>query len=88
MALDESTVEQYSQGRYGMTVQESVQETLEALKETERQVLSWYYLESVPPAEIARQLAIPLGTVKSRLHKARDSFRRAYLALSACPRKR
>lgn len=79
VTLNESVIEQYSQSRYGMTIQESVQDTLEVLKETERQILSRYYLESLPQAEIARQLAIPLGTVKSRLHTARKSFRQAYL---------
>lgn len=76
--LDNTVIEQYTQGRYGIAVREIVQETLATLKETDRQILSRFYLDSIPQAEIARQLAIPPGTVKSRLHTAKENFRKAY----------
>ncbi|MEW1838929.1 sigma factor-like helix-turn-helix DNA-binding protein [Nonomuraea angiospora] len=35
-------------------------------------------LEGLPEEEAARLLHVPEGTVKSRLHRARRSFRRAW----------
>jgi RNA polymerase sigma factor (sigma-70 family) len=64
--------------RYGMTVEETVTETLDALGDTDRQILTLFYLRDVPQAEIARRLNIPLGTVKSRLNAARKRFRSEY----------
>jgi RNA polymerase sigma-70 factor, ECF subfamily len=41
----------------------------------QRSVLSLYYVEGFGIAEVATSLGIPEGTVKSRLHTARASFR-------------
>lgn len=57
---------------------EAVHETMGQLSAAERQILSLFYLAQLPQAEIATRLGIPLGTVKSRLHSARASFRRLY----------
>ena len=51
---------------------------LDALPAPDRQVLALYYLEDCPQTEIAKNLDIPLGTVKSRLHTAKARFREAY----------
>ena len=37
-------------------------------------------LERLEEAEAAELLALPVGTVKSRLHRARDNFRKAWSA--------
>lgn len=42
-----------------------------------RAILSMHYLDAMPVAEIASVLAIPEGTVKSRLHHARAHLKRA-----------
>lgn len=42
----------------------------------EREVLTLYFLEDLTLAEIAGLLGIPVGTVKSRLFKARGDLRR------------
>jgi RNA polymerase sigma-70 factor (ECF subfamily) len=42
----------------------------------EREVLTLYFLEDLTVAEIADLLAVPVGTVKSRLFKARRDLRR------------
>ena len=55
-----------------------VQETLDALAERDRQTLTMFYLEGRPQAEIAAQLGIPVGTVKSRLHTARENFKQIH----------
>ena len=51
----------------------------EALPEKLRLPLSLHYLEGFSVEEIARILRIPAGTVKSRLHQARNQFRVQWL---------
>lgn len=41
----------------------------------EREVLTLFYLEGMSLAEVATVLAIPIGTVKSRLFRARSAMR-------------
>ena len=65
-------------GVRGVTVQTAVEETLKKLGDKDRQILYLYYWKELPQADIARLLQIPLGTVKSRLHNAKESFRNAY----------
>ena len=62
-------------GLRGLTVRNAVRETLQQLGDTDQQILYLYYFRDLPQAEIAARLQLPLGTVKSRLHKARSRFR-------------
>ena len=55
-----------------------VLDTLERLSPQDQQILRLCYWQQIPQQEIARQLGIPLGTVKSRLHHARERFRAAF----------
>jgi len=55
-----------------------VLDTLEKLSAPDRQILHMFYWQELPQKEIARRLCLPLGTVKSRLHHARERFRTAY----------
>jgi RNA polymerase sigma-70 factor (ECF subfamily) len=48
---------------------------LQRLPAFEREVLSLFYLEELSLAEVAQVLAIPVGTVKSRLFRARKLLR-------------
>ncbi len=52
-----------------------VHEVIEELPATHRTVVVLYYLESLPLEEISRILEIPEGTVKSRLHYARNRLK-------------
>jgi RNA polymerase sigma-70 factor (ECF subfamily) len=52
---------------------------LKALSEKDRQLLELRYSEDLTQPAIARRLGIPLGTVKVRLHRARNKLRRAYV---------
>lgn len=52
--------------------------TLRKLRAQDRQMLFLFYFQEWPQARIADRLGIPLGTVKSRLHYARESFRKMY----------
>lgn len=57
---------------------ELVQETLDKLSEKDRQILFLYFFRSLPQEKIADLLGIPIGTVKSRLHYAKQNFKAQY----------
>lgn len=48
---------------------------LQRLPRPERELLSLFYLEELSLADVAQVLAIPVGTVKSRLFRARNLLR-------------
>jgi RNA polymerase sigma-70 factor (ECF subfamily) len=52
---------------------------LKRLSERDRRLLEMRYQEDLTQAAIASRLGIPEGTVKVRLHRARDRLRRAYV---------
>ncbi len=51
---------------------------LKRLSDKDRQLLELRYSEDLTQAAIAQRLGIPEGTVKVRLHRARNKLRRAY----------
>ncbi len=53
---------------------------LRGLSERDRKLLAMRYVEDLTQGAIARRLGIPEGTVKVRLHRARNKLRRAYAA--------
>jgi len=67
-----------SQTRYGLTIAETVQESLDYLDCKDSQLLRLVYIERLPQAKIAKLLNIPIGTVKSRLHTAKKRFKSIY----------
>ena len=52
-------------------MREQIQRGLNGLKADDAMIILLHDLQEVPYEEIARILAIPMGTVKSRLHRAR-----------------
>ncbi len=60
-----------------------LQAALGRLSERDRQLLEMKYEEDLTQATIARRLGIPLGTVKVRLHRARNKLRMLYAGASA-----
>jgi RNA polymerase sigma-70 factor (ECF subfamily) len=52
---------------------------LKRLNERDRQLLELRYSEDLTQSAIAKRLGIPEGTVKVRLHRARDKLRQAYV---------
>ncbi|RLC54403.1 MAG: hypothetical protein DRI80_19305, partial [Chloroflexota bacterium] len=59
--------------------QHILQRAIEALPLNQRVVVVLYYLEGLSLKEIAYVIDVPEGTVKSRLHYARESLRKAVL---------
>ena len=74
-SLSESTL---CTGRFGITEQSAVRDTLDSLGDKEKQILYLYFFKSLSQEDIAKQLDIPIGTVKSRLHYAKEKFKRHY----------
>ena len=64
--------------RCGITVRSAVHDTLDALAEQEKRVIYLYFFENLSQEEIARKLAVPVGTVKSRLHYAKKKFKQIF----------
>jgi len=58
-------------------VHESVHAALRALPAEQREVVRLAYFQGLTHSEIARQLGIPMGTVKTRLRLAFDKLRTA-----------
>ena len=54
---------------------ESVHAAIESLPPEQREVVRLAYFQGLTHSEIARQLAIPMGTVKTRLRLAFDKLR-------------
>jgi RNA polymerase sigma-70 factor (ECF subfamily) len=49
---------------------------LEELPLVQRELLTLYYLDELSVNEVAQVIAIPAGTVKSRLYFARDALKK------------
>ncbi|MBQ3708476.1 MAG: RNA polymerase sigma factor [Clostridia bacterium] len=62
----------------GITPASVVRETLALLGDKEKQILYLSYFRELPQDQIAKRLGIPLGTVKSRLHYAKEKFKEKY----------
>lgn len=76
--LDEMETTMITLGRRGITESSAVQDTLEVLGSKDKQILYLYFFRELPQAEIAKRLGVPLGTVKSRLHTAKQNFKEHY----------
>ncbi len=77
-SIDELTEKELSDGRYGASVVNIVRETLSLLGDKDKQILYLYFWKEMQQSEIAKRLYIPVGTVKSRLHTAKQNFKNKY----------
>jgi RNA polymerase sigma factor, sigma-70 family len=77
-SIDELTEKELSDGRYGASVVNIVRETLSLLGDKDKQILYLYFWKEMQQSEIAKRLHIPVGTVKSRLHTAKQNFKNKY----------
>ena len=56
-------------------IQEQVQKALNGLEPRDAMIILLKDLQDVPYEEVARVLEVPVGTVKSRLHRARQALK-------------
>ena len=61
---------------------ETIQSILEKLPEKYKTVLIFYYMEDSSYQEIAEMLDVPIGTVMSRLSRAKQMMKKALLRLT------
>lgn len=78
ISLEVLEEKQLTDSRFGVAEGSLVQETLEKLGDKDKQILYLYYWKELPQAEIAKRLDVPVGTVKSRLHAAKQNFKKQY----------
>ncbi len=78
ISIDDVSDKMMYDSRHPSYLVDAVRETLSMLENKDRQILYLYYWQDIPQADIAGQLNIPLGTVKSRLHTAKQNFRNIY----------
>lgn len=71
-----STAEMSQAGKVELLDQAIVQ-----VPEPYRKLLKWHFVQQLPYTEIARRLALPIGTVKTRLFKAQALLREAWQSL-------
>ncbi len=76
--LDDLTQRQLAYGRGGRSEITAVRDTLDSLKDRDKQILYLCFFQNMPQADIAKKFGIPLGTVKSRLHTAKERFKEKY----------
>lgn len=76
--LDELPEDALTQSLHGLVYTSPVRETLEELSDRDKEILRLFYFEDLPQEKIAAMLGIPVGTVKSRLHTAKQHFKNRY----------
>ncbi|MEI5909334.1 RNA polymerase sigma factor SigW [Bacillus spongiae] len=59
-----------------MELQEVIQKAISKLPEKYRSVIVLKYIEELPLKEISEILDMPLGTVKTRIHRGREALRK------------
>ncbi|MCA1061449.1 RNA polymerase sigma factor SigW [Rossellomorea aquimaris] len=64
-----------------MELQETIQTEISKLPEKYRSVIVLKYIEELPLQEISEILDLPLGTVKTRVHRGREALRKQLRSL-------
>jgi len=78
ISLESLAESAFYSGRFGITEQNVVQDTLDVLGDKEKQILYLYFFKNLSQRDISIKLSIPIGTVKSRLHHAKEKFKQHY----------
>lgn len=78
ISIEKLSKKAFAVNRRGISAANTVWETLELLGDKDKQMLYLYYWKEMPQQEIAEHLKIPVGTVKSRLHAAKQHFKDKY----------
>lgn len=76
--LERITELSFKHNRCGVSISECVRETIDELADKDKQILYYSFFQNMSQNEIAEKLGIPIGTVKSRLHTAKQNFKEKY----------
>lgn len=68
----------YKQNIFGRIEPSDVADAMNALNNNSKEILKLYYFDAFSQEEISQKLNIPIGTVKSRLHYAKQKFKEKY----------
>lgn len=83
LSLDEPAVRAVAEARYASAREDAptpdLQRLVAQLPEKYRQAIALFYMEERSYEEVARLLDLPLGTVKTYLHRAKKELARAVL---------
>lgn len=74
---EDGALQQTDVGLDSIAGSDALQAAIDRLSADQRSILALHHLEERPVKEIAATLRIPVGTVKWRLHEAREALRRA-----------
>lgn len=78
ISLEELSEKQQLHGRQGILEVNPIRETLDGLRDKDKQILYLYYFLNYSQQDIGEKLGVPAGTVKSRLHAAKAQFKKNY----------
>ncbi len=78
ISLDSLSESALCVGRLGIAEHNVVRDTMKTLDSKENRILYLYFFKNLSQETISKQLGIPIGTVKSRLHYAKEKFRQHY----------
>ena len=78
LPLDDLEPSHLVYGRMGPALSSPVEDTMDLLEAKDREILRMHFWQGLSLAEISVKLSIPLGTVKSRLHTAKNRFKKQY----------
>ena len=83
--VHEGHIKQTTENLEAVEHKEHINHILAKMPETQRAILTLFYLSELNINEIAELLKLPEGTVKSRLYTARETFRHLSVKTNAQP---
>ncbi len=78
ITVDEFTENLFSHTQFGIDEFSLTEEIFDLLSNKDKEILRLTFFESLSQSEISAKLGIPVGTVKSRLHAAKQNFKEKY----------
>ena len=78
ITVDEFTEKFFSHTQFGFSESSLTEEIFDLLNNKDKEILNLTFFEGLSQTEISEKLGIPIGTVKSRLHTAKQNFKEKY----------
>lgn len=78
ISVNEIFEDQLTYTQFGLADDNIIEDIFNSLNEKDKQILKLFVFENRSQAEISKMLNIPIGTVKSRIHTAKQNFKQKY----------